>query len=128
MSDYVSLTGEVVFNHVTKPDNYMGASTYKLTIALDDDGKKVAEKNGLATKEYNGLTQLTSKRKIDFGEPKVYNADKELVTANHLSLYGDKVTMQVKKGKAPYDAYTYLEKVRVEEKAQGSGDYDPAEF
>jgi hypothetical protein len=128
MSDYVSLTGEVVFNHVTKPDNYMGASTYKLTIALDDDGKKVAEKNGLATKEYNGLTQLTSKRKVDFGEPKVYNADKELVTANHLSLYGDKVTMQVKKGKAPYDAYTYLEKVRVEEKAQGSGDYDPAEF
>jgi len=128
MSDYVSLTGEVVFNHVTKPDNYMGASTYKLTIALDEDGKKVAEKNGLATKEYNGLTQLTSKRKVDFGEPKVYNADKELVTANHLSLYGDKVTMQVKKGKAPYDAYTYLEKVRVEEKAQGSGDYDPAEF
>ena len=58
----------------------------------------------------------------------MYNADKELVTANHLSLYGDKVTMQVKKGKAPYDAYTYLEKVRVEEKAQGSGDYDPAEF
>jgi len=128
MSDYVSLTGEVVFNHVTKPDNYMGASTYKLTIALDEDGKKVAEKNGLATKEYNGLTQLTSKRKVDFGEPKVYNADKELVTANHLSLYGDKVTMQVKKGKAPYDAYTYLEKVRVEEKAQGSGDYDPSEF
>jgi hypothetical protein len=128
MSDYVSLTGEVVFNHITKPDNYMGVSTYKITVALDKEGLKTAEKEGLALKEYNGLKQITAKRKIDFGEPKVYNADKELVTANHLSLYGDKVTIQVKKGKAPYDAYTYIEKVRVEEKAEGASDYDPAEF
>ena len=35
MSDYVSLTGEVVFNHITNPDKYMGASTYKLTIAWE---------------------------------------------------------------------------------------------
>ena len=128
MSDYVSLTGEVVFNHITKPDNYMGVSTYKITVALDKEGLKTAEKEGLALKEYNGLKQITAKRKIDFGEPKVYNADKELVTANHLSLYGDKVTIQVKKGKAPYDAYTYIEKVRVDEKAEGASDYDPAEF
>jgi len=128
MSDYVSLTGEVVFNHITKPDNYMGVSTYKITVALDKEGLKTAEKEGLALKEYNGLKQITAKRKVDFGEPKVYNADKELVTANHLSLYGDKVTIQVKKGKAPYDAYTYIEKVRVEEKAEGASDYDPAEF
>lgn len=128
MSDYVSLTGEVVFNHITKPDNYMGVSTYKITVALDKEGLKTAEKEGLALKEYNGLKQITAKRKIDFGEPKVYNADKELVSANHLSLYGDKVTIQVKKGKAPYDAYTYIEKVRVEEKAEGASDYDPAEF
>jgi len=128
MSDYVSLTGEVVFNHITKPDNYMGVSTYKITVALDKEGLKTAEKEGLALKEYNGLKQITAKRKVDFGEPKVYNADKELVTANHLSLYGDKVTIQVKKGKAPYDAYTYIEKVRVDEKAEGASDYDPAEF
>lgn len=128
MSDYVSLTGEVVFNHITKPDNYMGVSTYKITVALDKEGLKTAEKEGLALKEYNGLQQITAKRKVDFGEPKVYNADKELVTANHLSLYGDKVTIQVKKGKAPYDAYTYIEKVRVDEKAEGASDYDPAEF
>ena len=128
MSDYVSLTGEVVFNHITKPDNYMGVSTYKITVALDKEGLKTAEKEGLALKEYNGLKQITAKRKVDFGEPKVYNADKELVTANHLSLYGDKVTIQVKKGKAPYDAYTYIEKIRVDEKAEGASDYDPAEF
>lgn len=128
MSDYVSLTGEVVFNHVGKPDNFMGTSTYKITVALDKEGLKTAEKEGLALKEYKGLQQITSKRKVDFGEPQVYNADKELVGANHLSLFGDKVTIQVKKGKAPYDAYTYLEKIRVEEKAEGAGDYEPSEF
>lgn len=128
MSDYVSLTGEVVFNHVTRPDNFMGASSYKITVALDKAGLKTAEKEGLALKEYKGNKQITSKRKVDFGEPKIYNADKELVTPNHLSLFGDKVTIQVKKGKAPYDAYTYLEKIRVEEKAEGAGDYDPSEF
>lgn len=128
MSDYVSLTGEVVFNHVTEPDNFMGATNYKITVALDDDGLKTAEKAGLKIDEYKGVKQLTSKRKEDFGQPKVYNADKELVDANYLSLFGDKVTIQVKKGKPPYDAYTYLEKVRVEEKAEGAGDYDPSEF
>jgi hypothetical protein len=51
-----------------------------------------------------------------------------LVESSHLSLFGDKVTIVVKKGKAPYDAYTYIEKVRVEEKAEGAGDYDPSEF
>lgn len=128
MSEYVILTGEVVFNHITQPDNFMGESSYKLTVALDKAGLKTAEKEGLALKEYKGLQQITAKRKVDFGEPQVYNADKELVGSNYLSLFGDKVTMVVKKGKAPYDAYTYIEKVRVEEKAEGAGDYDPAEF
>ena len=49
MSDYISLTGEVVFNKLTTPDLYMGNSKYTLTIALDKAGKKVAEKNGLTT-------------------------------------------------------------------------------
>ena len=128
MSDYITLTGEVVFNHITTPDNYLGVSSYKLTVALDKDGLKEAEKQGLALKEYNGLKQITSKRNVDFGEPQIYNADKELVGSNHLSLFGDKVTIVVKKGKAPYDAYTYIEKVRVEEKAEGATDYDPSEF
>ena len=128
MSEYVSLTGEVVFNHISEPDNYMGAINYKITVALDKDSLKVAEKEGLKLTEYKGAQQITAKRKVDFGEPKVYNADKELVASSHLSLFGDKVTIQVKKGKAPYDAYTYIEKVRVDEKAEGAGDYDPAEF
>jgi hypothetical protein len=106
----------------------MGASNYKITVALDKDSLKTAEKEGLALKEYKGLQQITAKRKVDFGEPQVYNADKELVGSSHLSLFGDKVTIVVKKGKAPYDAYTYIEKVRVEEKAEGAGEYDPSEF
>ncbi len=122
------LTGEVVFNKLTTPDVFMGTSKYTLTIALDKDGKKLAEKNGLKTNDYEGKTQITSKRKIDFGQPKVYNADKEEVDASHVSLFGDKVTMLVKKGKAPYDAYTYLERVRVDEKAEGVEEYDQSEF
>ena len=126
--DYISLTGEVVFNKISQPDVYKGQSKYTLTVSLDKSGIKTAEKNGLVTKEYEGKTQITSKRKIDFGQPKVYNADKELVDVNHVSLFGDKVTMLVKKGKAPYDAYTYLERVRVDEKADGVEEYDQSEF
>ena len=128
MSEMLPLTGEVVFNKLTTPDVFMGTSKYTLTIALDKDGKKLAEKNGLKTNDYEGKTQITSKRKIDFGQPKVYNADKEEVDASHVSLFGDKVTMLVKKGKAPYDAYTYLERIRVDEKAEGVEEYDQSDF
>ena len=126
--EYISLTGEVVFNKITQPDVFKGQSKYTLTMALDKTGIKEAEKNGLATKEYEGKTQLTSKRKVDFGQPKIYNADKEEVESTHLSMFGDKVTVLVKKGKEPYDAYTYLERIRVEEKAEGATEYDMAEF
>ena len=128
MGDYISLTGEVVFNKVTQPDVFKGQSKYTLTVSLDKSGIKEAEKNGLVTKEYEGKTQITSKRKVDFGQPKIYNSDKAEVDATHLSLFGDKVTMLVKKGKAPYDGYTYLERVRVDEKADGVEEYDPSEF
>tara|TARA_B110000211_G_scaffold12206_1_gene12787 strand:+ start:73 stop:462 length:390 start_codon:yes stop_codon:yes gene_type:complete len=126
--EYISLTGEVVFNKITQPDVFKGQSKYTLTMALDKAGIKEAEKNGLATKDYEGKTQLTSKRKVDFGQPKIYNADKEEVESTHLSMFGDKVTVLVKKGKEPYDAYTYLERIRVEEKAEGATEYDMAEF
>jgi hypothetical protein len=128
MSEMLPLTGEVVFNKLMQPDVFMGNSKYTLTIALDKDGKKLAEKNGLATKEYEGKSQITAKRKVDFGQPKVFNANKEEVDASHVSLFGDKVTMLVKKGKAPYDAYTYLERVRVDAKAEGVEDYDQSDF
>ena len=128
MSEMLPLTGEVVFNKLMQPDVFMGNSKYTLTIALDKDGKKLAEKNGLATKEYDGKLQITAKRKVDFGQPKVFNADKEEVDVSHVSLFGDKVTMLVKKGKAPYDAYTYLERVRVDAKAEGVEDFDQSDF
>jgi len=126
--DYISLTGEVVFNKISQPDVYKGQSKYTLTVSLDKSGIKTAEKNGLVTKEYEGKTQITSKRKSDFGQPKVFDADKNPVEASHVSLFGDKVTMLVKKGKAPYDSYTYLERVRVDEKAEGVTEYDQSEF
>jgi len=128
-NNYLSLTGEVVFNKILIPDEYLGNKRYTLTINLDKDGIKLAEKNGLKTDDYKGKTQITSKRKVEYGMPKVYNADKEETDATHLSLFGDKVTMLVKQGKQKENsAYTYLERVRVEEKAEGVGEYDYSEF
>ena len=124
----MSLTGKVVFNHVTKPDVYKGQEKYSLTIALDKNSKKQAEKLGLKTSEYEGATQITAKRKVDFGLPKIYNSDKDEVGINHLSLFGDEVTVKVKQGKGDFDAYTYLEAIRVEAKAEGVEEADPSDF
>ena len=124
----LTLTGDVVFNHVTHPDTYKGDTKYSLTIALDKNSTKAAEKAGLKTKEYEGKTQITSKRKVDFEPPKIYNADKEEVSVNHLSLFGDKVTVLLQQGKGDYSGYTYLKCIRVDEKAEGQEDYDPSDF
>ena len=128
MSEAMTLTGKVVFNHVTKPDNYKGTERYALTIALDKAGKKLAEKAGLKTTDYEGNTQVTSRRKVEFDQPKIYNSDKEEVGIGHLSLYGDQVSMRVKQGKGDYTGYTYLEAIRVDEKADGVEDFDPSDF
>jgi len=123
----MSLAGKVVFNHITKPDVYKGTEKYALTIALDKDSKKIAEKKGLKTKEYDGETQLTATRKVDFGAPRVYNRDKDEVGVGHLSLFGDEVTLKVKSGRGDWSAFSYLEAVRVEEKAE-EGEYDDSDF
>ena len=124
----MSLVGKVVFNQVTTPDVYKGTEKYSLTIALDKDSKKLAEKSGLKTSEYDGATQITMKRKVDFGLPKIYNKDKEDVGVGHLSLFGDDVTVKVKQGKGEWDAYVYLEAIRVEQKAEGVEDADLSDF
>jgi len=95
---------------------------------LDKAGKKLAEKAGLKTSEYDGNIQITSRRKIDFDRPKIYNSSKEEVGVGHLSLYGDTVSMRVKQGKGDFSEYTYLEAIRVDEKADGVEDFDPSEF
>jgi len=124
----LSLAGKVVFNHITKPDVYKGTEKYSLTIALDKDSAKLAELAGLKTNDYDGAKQITCKRKIDFGAPKVYNKDKDEVGVNHLSLFGDTVVMKVKPGKGDWSAFAYLEAVRVEEKAEGVEDIDQSDF
>tara|TARA_R110002020_G_scaffold440514_1_gene651144 strand:- start:656 stop:1039 length:384 start_codon:yes stop_codon:yes gene_type:complete len=124
----LSLAGKVVFNHVTKPDVYEGVEKYSLTVALDKDSAKLAELSGLKTNEYKGIKQITCKRKIDFGAPKVYNKDKDEVGVNHLSLFGDDIVMKVKPGKGKWNAFAYLEAVRVEEKAAGVEDIDQSDF
>jgi hypothetical protein len=128
-NNYLSLTGITVFNKLLVPDNFEGAERYTLTINLDKDGIKVAEMNGLKTFPYKDQTQITAKRKVEYGLPKVYNADKEETNATHLSVFGDQVTMLVKQGNQERNsAYTYLERIRVDEKAEGVADYDYSEF
>jgi hypothetical protein len=95
---------------------------------LDKAGKKLAEKAGLKTSEYQGNIQVTSRRKVEFDLPKIYNKDKEEVGVGHLSLFGDQVSMRVKQGKGEFSGYTYLEAIRVDEKAEGVADYDESEF
>ena len=128
MSEAMTLTGKVVFNHVTKPDNFKGTERYALTVALDKAGKKLAEKAGLKTSEYEGNIQVTSRRNVEFDLPKIFNKDKEEVGVGHLSLFGDQVSMRVKQGKGEFSGYTYLEAIRVDEKAEGVADYDESEF
>jgi len=126
MSKYFSLSGQVAFNHVTVPDRYKGKGepTYKLTINLDEDSLKVAEKREVTVKPYKDLMQVSASRLVEFGEPEVYNSDRELVGREHLSLFNDKVTILVSQGKK---GTVYLEKIRVEEKATPQ-DYDPSDF
>jgi len=126
MSKYFSLSGQVAFNHVTVPDRYKGKGepTYKLTINLDEDSLKIAEKREVTVKPYKDVMQVSASRLVEFGEPEVYNSDRELVGREHLSLFNDKVTMLVSQGK---NGSVYLEKVRVEEKATPQ-DYDPSDF
>ena len=124
----MSLAGKVVFNQVAKPDEYEGVEKYALTIALDKASKQIAEKLGLKTSQYEGATQITMKRKVDFGLPKIYNKDKELVDVNHLSFFGDEVTVKVKQGKGKWDAFAYLEAIRVEQKAEGVEEADQSDF
>jgi hypothetical protein len=126
MSKYFSLSGQVAFNHVTVPDRFegKGAPTYKLTINLDEDSLKVAEKREVTVKPYKDLMQVSASRLVEFGEPEVYNSDRELVGREHLSLFNDKVTILVSQGKK---GTVYLEKIRVEEKATPQ-DYDPSDF
>lgn len=123
--DYLSLTGEVVFNHVTQADPKY--NNYSITISLDKEGITTAEKEGLRTSEYKEAIQISANRSEKLSPAKVFNAERNEVDANHLSLFGDKVTILVKKKKAPYDSSVYLERIRVDEKAV-NGDYDAADF
>ncbi len=124
----MSLVGKVVFNQVAKPDEYEGQEKYALTIALDKESKKLVEKLGLKTFSYKDQTQLTMKRKVEFGMPKIYNKDRELVDINHLSFFGDEVTVKAKQGKGKWDAFAYLEAIRVEQKAEGVEEADQSDF
>lgn len=130
MSKYFSLNGNVVWNNVIVPDEFMGKTQYKLTISLDEESHKKALERKLDMTEYEGQHQIEMKRNFDYGPPLVYNADKEVVGVDHLSKFGDKVTVQVCQGnKEQNKGKIYLEKIRVEEKATGlENTYDPADF
>ena len=128
MSETMALTGKVVFNHVTIPDNFKGSERYALTIALDKAGLKTAEKAGLKTSEYDGNVQITSRRKVDFDRPRIYNKDKDLVDVGHLGLEdGDGVSngwLLVSDGGGSESSHGHLVKgVHLSESLDGLGQH-----
>jgi hypothetical protein len=134
----LTVTGRVVFNHVTEPDRFENAPfkadpQYSITLALDSAGIEVAKTAGLKVSTHKdsekipeGETQLLAKRKEEFGQPKVYNSEKQEAGANHLSLFGDTVAVELDINKT--GAHYLGKRLRVEEKAVDGGDYDPADF
>ena len=67
------------------------------------------------------------RERLIFGAPRVYNRDRDEVGVGHLSLFGDEVTLKGQVRQGDWSAFSYLEAVRVEEKAE-EGEYDDSDF
>lgn len=109
------------FVHVATPDSFKGTEKYKITLTLDKKNADVFKKAGIALKEYNGEPQVSMSRKLDFGQPPVFNADGERIPASELSMYGDLVRVVAKAGKGDYSQYAYVDKIKLLQKNEEAG-------
>lgn len=104
------------FVHIAEPDNFKGSEKYKITLTLDKKNAEVFKKAGIKMKEYKGEPQVSMSRKLDFGQPPVYDADGERIPASELSRYGDLVRVVAKAGKGDYSEYAYVDKIKLLQK------------
>lgn len=109
------------FVHVATPDFFKGTEKYKITLTLDKKNAELFTKAGIKLKEYNGEPQVSMSRKVDFGQPPVYDADGERISADELSRYGDLVRVVAKAGKGDYSQYAYVDKIKLLQKNEEAG-------
>lgn len=104
------------FVHIAEPDNFKGTEKYKITLTLDKKNTEIFKKAGIKIKEYKGEAQVGMSRKLDFGQPPVYNAEGERIPASELSRYGDLVRVVAKAGKGDFSQYAYVDKIKLLQK------------
>ena len=104
------------FVHIAEPDNFRGTEKYKITLTLDKKNAEVFKKAGIKLKEYKGEPQVSMSRKLDFGQPAVYDADGERIPASELSRYGDLVRVVARAGKGDFSEYAYVDKIKLLQK------------
>lgn len=104
------------FVHIAEPDNFKGTEKYKITLTLDKKNADIFKKAGIELKEYKGEPQVSMSRKLDFGQPPVYDLDGERIPASELSRYGDLVRVVAKAGKGDYSQYAYVDKIKLLQK------------
>jgi hypothetical protein len=114
------------FVHIAYPDNYKGTEKYKITLTLDKKNAEIFKKAGVNLKEYNGEPQVSMSRKLDFGQPPVFDADGERIPASELSQFGDLVRVVAKAGKGDYSQYAYVDKIKLLQKNEEAGELDEA--
>lgn len=122
VSNEIVAEGVSGFVHVAQPDNFKGSEKYKITLTLDKKNADVFKKAGIKLKEYNGEPQVSMSRKLDFGQPPVYDAEGERISADELSRFGDLVRVVAKAGKGDYSQYAYVDKIKLLQKNEEAGD------
>lgn len=115
------------FVHIATPDDFKGTEKYKITLTLDNKNADVFKKAGVEVGEYNGQPQVRMSRKLDFGQPPVYDAEGERIPASELSQFGDLVRVVAKAGKGDYSKYAYIDKIKLLQKNE-EGHVDAGAF
>jgi len=114
----LTATGTVAFVNIDTPDNFMGTESYNITMGLESEDAEFLAKEGVKLREYNGVPQRKFTRKVEFGQPRVYNAEGNEIEANTIS-WGDRVRILYSMGKGnSLGRGVYLNKIKLLEKGE----------
>lgn len=114
----LTATGTVAFVNIDTPDNFMGTESYNITLGLEAESSEFLAKEGVKLREYEGVPQRKFTRKVEFGQPKVYDAEGNEIEPTAIS-WGDKVRVLYSMGKGnSLGRGVYLNKVKLLEKGE----------
>lgn len=112
--------GVVAFVNIETPDSFMGNESYNITLGLDEDSSEYLSKEGVKLREYDGVPQRKFTRKVEFGQPQVYDAEGNEIEPNVIT-WGDKVRILYTMGKGnKLGRGVYLNKVKLIEKGENT--------